>query len=224
MDSDKTVIATFTEIPEYTLSISIVGNGAVSYSGSSPYQEGEIVTLTATPSTGYEFSGWSGDLSGSVNPEQLIMDSDKTVIAIFTDQEKSSILVEKKIDWGIDSQYMNHPVFDFYATKTGGGTIDTFSLGDNEIKILTDLEPGEYQIVEDLMGWGTAEIHIKGGSYNHKVDGNTGAVEIEAGEMIVITFINRPPDFKIPEIPFGTLITLLVMMTGYAISRKKPIL
>ena len=35
------------------------------------------------PDPGYHFTGWSGDLSGTNNPENITMDSDKTVTATF---------------------------------------------------------------------------------------------------------------------------------------------
>jgi uncharacterized repeat protein (TIGR02543 family) len=43
-----------------------------------------VVTLTATPDTGYVFSGWSGDLTGSVNPATITMSSNRVVTATFT--------------------------------------------------------------------------------------------------------------------------------------------
>jgi uncharacterized repeat protein (TIGR02543 family) len=47
------------------------------------YTVGTTVTLTATPATGYSFTGWSGDLSGMKNPETVTMNTDKTVTASF---------------------------------------------------------------------------------------------------------------------------------------------
>ena len=93
MDSNKSINATFTEIPEYALSISIVGNGVITYNGSSPYPEGAKVTLTAYPDTGWEFDGWSGDLVSTDNPVTITMDSNKSINATFTE-----ILYEIEID------------------------------------------------------------------------------------------------------------------------------
>jgi uncharacterized repeat protein (TIGR02543 family) len=47
------------------------------------YAVGTTIALTATPATGYSFTGWSGDLSGTKNPETITMDTDKTVTASF---------------------------------------------------------------------------------------------------------------------------------------------
>ena len=48
------------------------------------YSSGTMVTLTATPNTGYSFSSWSGDLSGTANPTSVTMNGPKTVTANFT--------------------------------------------------------------------------------------------------------------------------------------------
>ena len=49
-----------------------------------PYSFGDVVPLTATPGAGWSFSGWSGDLTGSVNPVTITLNGNKTVTATFT--------------------------------------------------------------------------------------------------------------------------------------------
>ena len=84
MDGDKEITALFSLIPDYTLSV-IADNGTVAINpDQDTYQEGTVVTLTATPDEGYEFTGWSGDLSGTDNPVTITMDSDKEITALFT--------------------------------------------------------------------------------------------------------------------------------------------
>jgi hypothetical protein len=85
MDGDKTVMANFTEVT-YTLTVGTVGSGGVIKSPTQvSYLEGTEVTLTAVPSAGWQFSSWSGDLTGNTNPATITMDSNKTVTATFTD-------------------------------------------------------------------------------------------------------------------------------------------
>jgi hypothetical protein len=50
----------------------------------SSYLSGTVVTLTATPATGYSFTGWSGGLGGTGNLATITMDADKSVAANFT--------------------------------------------------------------------------------------------------------------------------------------------
>ena len=83
MDSHKSVTANFTQIPpQYTLTVQTEGQGSVSPS-SGIYESGTGVTLTATAAQGWEFSGWNGDLGGSSNPQSIVMDTDKYVLAKF---------------------------------------------------------------------------------------------------------------------------------------------
>jgi uncharacterized repeat protein (TIGR02543 family) len=83
IDSNKAVTATFTQ-DTYTLTISTVGSGVVNLNNSGPYYYGDVVELTAVPATGWSFSGWSGDLSGSNNAASITMTGDRSVTATFT--------------------------------------------------------------------------------------------------------------------------------------------
>jgi len=84
MDANKTVTATFTALPQYTLTANISGNGTVQLNPPGGiYNQGTVVSLTAVPGTGFRFSGWSGDLSGTANPASLTMNANKTVTATF---------------------------------------------------------------------------------------------------------------------------------------------
>ncbi|NIM15164.1 MAG: PKD domain-containing protein [Candidatus Aminicenantes bacterium] len=88
MNSDKNVTATFSQIPvpQYTLTVNTVGQGSVTLNPpGGVYDEGTVVTLTATPDAGWQFDNWSGDLSGTQNPTTITMNSDKTVTANFSE-------------------------------------------------------------------------------------------------------------------------------------------
>jgi plastocyanin len=47
------------------------------------YVSGTVVTLTATANSGYSFTGWSGDLTGSINPSTITVNSNKSCTATF---------------------------------------------------------------------------------------------------------------------------------------------
>jgi uncharacterized repeat protein (TIGR02543 family) len=83
VNSNKTITATFTVIT-YTLATTVVGNGTlVPDPAQASYVYGDLVLLTATPAPGYVFTGWSGNLSGTINPATLTMDGSKVVTATF---------------------------------------------------------------------------------------------------------------------------------------------
>ena len=73
--------ATFTPLTR-TLTISPTPvNGTVS--GAGDYAHGTTATLTATAASGYSFTGWTGNASGTINPLSLLIDGNKTVGANF---------------------------------------------------------------------------------------------------------------------------------------------
>jgi uncharacterized repeat protein (TIGR02543 family) len=83
MTSAKSVTATFA-IKTFALT-STAAHGSIGASpGNSPYDSGTVVTLTATPAAGYQFTGWSGALTGTTNPETITMTGAKSVTAGFT--------------------------------------------------------------------------------------------------------------------------------------------
>ena len=88
MDQAKEVTAVFTR-KEYTLSVEAEGEGTYSMEllSGTQTENGFLfesqVRLTATPDNGWMFTGWNGDLDGNINPETVIMDSDKNVTVQF---------------------------------------------------------------------------------------------------------------------------------------------
>lgn len=59
------------------------GTVSLSPAGGS-YASGTTVTATATAASGYTFTGWSGSHTGTANPTTIVMDGNKSVTAIFT--------------------------------------------------------------------------------------------------------------------------------------------
>jgi uncharacterized repeat protein (TIGR02543 family) len=92
MDGAKSVTATFTA-NTHVLTVSLAGDGSGSVSSSpagiacgadctESYSYGTVVTLTATPSPGSTFTGWSGACTGA-GACNVTMDGAKSVTAIF---------------------------------------------------------------------------------------------------------------------------------------------
>ncbi len=83
MDAAKTVTAVFA-IDRFGLTVSVTGEGGVALSpDGGTYDAGTVVTLTPAPSAGWHFDHWEDGLTGNANPEQVTMDSAKTVLAVF---------------------------------------------------------------------------------------------------------------------------------------------
>jgi hypothetical protein len=90
MDRARSVNAIFVQIT-HTLSVSVTGTGSVTGPGIScpadcteTYTHGTSVTLTATPGSGWRFSHWGGDCTGTATNCTVSMTTARSVIAIFT--------------------------------------------------------------------------------------------------------------------------------------------
>jgi uncharacterized repeat protein (TIGR02543 family) len=86
MNSNKNITANFTAIVAgtFTLNVNAVNGTVVKNPNQLSYLNGTNVALTATPNSGYVFSSWSGDATGSVSPVTVNMNSIKNVTANFT--------------------------------------------------------------------------------------------------------------------------------------------
>ena len=69
-------------VKNYDVSIETTEGGTVSYAGGS-IQAGQTVTVNATPSDGYKFTGWSGDATGNENPLTVTVYSNTNITANF---------------------------------------------------------------------------------------------------------------------------------------------
>ncbi|MCX6097088.1 MAG: stalk domain-containing protein, partial [Caldiserica bacterium] len=68
----------------HTLLSAVMGNGLLSVEPQkTSYPAGSTVTFTARPAPGWEFTGWSGSVTGTANPLALTMDDNKSVLATF---------------------------------------------------------------------------------------------------------------------------------------------
>jgi len=96
------------EKTEYTLTVNILpaGGGTVDLSPSNvTYPEGIEVTLSPNPSSGYEFTSWSGTDASYVNNNKIVMSKNMTVIANFSINSSSSLNSYFPIEEGVKWTY-----------------------------------------------------------------------------------------------------------------------
>ncbi len=122
------VLVTGQTIPR-TLTLTGTGHGAVKINGvpqslpwSGQFPHGTSVTVEAVPAAGWEFSSWSGDGSGSANPRLFVLNSDKAIMANFS--QLSYTLSVAKVGGG--SAKVNGAVVSLpYSTQFLSGTAVT---------------------------------------------------------------------------------------------------
>ena len=109
-----------------TTSTAGTGTGTVAKAPSqSSYACGDTVSVTATPGGGSVFSGWSGDLTGTINPGSVDMTVNRSVTATFTlgSNPPAMALSPTSISQSVTQGGNASPV-SFTIANTGGGTLD----------------------------------------------------------------------------------------------------
>jgi uncharacterized protein (TIGR02145 family)/uncharacterized repeat protein (TIGR02543 family) len=85
MTGAKSVTATFALNAPNSFALTVLAtNGTVTkLPDAAQYDSGTVVTLTPSPAAGYQFTGWSGGLTGTTNPGSITMTGAKSVTANF---------------------------------------------------------------------------------------------------------------------------------------------
>jgi len=137
MVSSDVSSATFT-LSNSTLTINIIGTGTVAVSvngtpatGSSPYtiKSGSTVVLTASDDASFDFSEWTGDLTGTDNPATFTMSGNMTITAVFINVAPETLPYSENFDsltapnlpefWTIENVVGELPT---WITEAGTGT------------------------------------------------------------------------------------------------------
>ena len=82
IDGPKTVTATFLRTFKFTTIVNPEGAGTIT-PDSGRYVRDVSFEVEAVPEPGWEFTNWEGDFTGSVNPFDLTMNGNKTLVANF---------------------------------------------------------------------------------------------------------------------------------------------
>lgn len=139
MSAARNVIATFAALPTYALTVNVSGSGTVSSSPagiscgadcSENYTSSTSVSLTATPASGYTFSGWNGACSGT-GTCSVSMTSARTVTATFVSSSSGTPTSTYLITWDAvsSSQLTGYKLYYSVLPFTSGGVINAIDIG-----------------------------------------------------------------------------------------------
>jgi rhodanese-related sulfurtransferase len=180
-----------------TVSVSPVSGGSVlvndvEYTGSTRFPQYSNVKLEAIAGEGYEFSEWTGDLTGSENPEYLEMNCSKQVTANFLPlsasasignfvwEDKDADGVQDAGEYGINGVIVNlYDSVNNFIEATITSVVGFYSF--------TDLEPGSYYLEFIEYGGGYVFSPINQGNSDHVdsdvyLTGRTDIITLNHGE------------------------------------------
>ena len=181
--------ATATVTVDYTLTSTAGSGGSITRSPNlTQYSAATVLTLTAVPSNGFVFTGWSGALSGDAASQTLTMNSNQTVGANFAIVERPEISVSYE---GVDI--------------------------DNDDSSPSSIEGTDFGSVEPLVGsvsrtyrvhnTGNARLNLGEATSNSPdftVDGLSSSIEAGAYDDFTVTFAPDSTGLKSAIILFTT--------------------
>ena len=131
MNANKTITGNFT-LNAYTLNVTSTNGSVVKNPSQATYNHGTSVQLTATPNTGYTFTSWSGDATGSTNPLTVSMTSNKNITANYTAVAGSFILNVTAVNGTVVKNpdlvgYVSGASVQLTATPSSGYTFTSWS-------------------------------------------------------------------------------------------------
>jgi uncharacterized repeat protein (TIGR02543 family) len=186
----------FKNSQNYNLTINNPTNGTiVSNSNLEYYVDGTSVTLTATPKPGYEFTSWSGDISGTTNPLTVVMNSNKTVSANFAKATSFTFETPGSSSWTVPPGVANITLNTWGGGGAGGSAYSGIATANTQARggggaggsfasITLNVTPG--QIINYTIGAGS--VGTASGFTNLSFAGAGGAsfVNINGGPTIVL--------------------------------------
>jgi hypothetical protein len=168
----------------YTLTVNTVGSGSVTRApDQATYIYGTEVILTADPDTGWSFESWSGDLTGSTNPETITMNGNKTVNATFGISQYTVTAASGAngsiapagdiiVDYGDDLL--------FIATADIGYEADTWTVDGNSVQT-----GGTSYTLSNITADHTVDVTFKISQYTVTAASGANGLIAPAGDIIV---------------------------------------
>lgn len=175
--SNQTIAASFSP-SSFTVNVTVAGSGSVAKSPDQPsYLGGSSLQLTATPTPGWNFAGWSGSVTGSANPLNLTVTSNLNITAtfsqhVYTWNQAGSAAWTTAANW---TPARTTPATDDVLVFNGGGAVTATAVPTQSI--------GQLQVASGtnvtLTPSGAAALTLNGSSGN--------GLDIGAGSTLTVT-------------------------------------
>jgi len=188
-----------------TLTTSIVGNGTIDIDLDLPvYDCGDVVQLTANPSAGWAFDGWSGDVVSNDNPLTVTMDMalDLTATFIFTGPPQPPVAVDDE------------------AEVVTGSSVDVDVLA-NDTDVNNDIDPSTVTVVNQPFNGSITNIDAGSGAIRYLHDGGvavadsfTYTVEDHTGRRSNQAMVRIQIVPSVPPVAQDDFLTVLVGSAG----------
>lgn len=123
VDSNMTVTGSFaSDFKQFSLNVDVTGKGEVSVNPLpilGTYDTNTVVVLSAAPVPGWQFDGFTGDLSSTSLVDSVTMDADKNIAAKFSEIQFGSSALEIDSTWDL---------YDAVMTANNNSIVDTLVL------------------------------------------------------------------------------------------------
>ncbi|WP_073109749.1 PKD domain-containing protein, partial [Hymenobacter daecheongensis] len=130
----------------YALTVNISGTGTVSRNpDAASYASGTGVTLTASPGSGQQFTGWSGDVTSMANPLNITMSANRTITATFAPLPTGGQAVTSFTLINADSDQD-------IQTLANGGTLNLAALPTRNLNLRANTSPAAVGSVRFSLG------------------------------------------------------------------------
>jgi uncharacterized repeat protein (TIGR02543 family) len=213
--AQATANATYATIAPSTYTLALNYNNTQGGASASPsasgniYTAGAVVQLYASASSGYHFTGWSGDVSGAANPITITMNGNKNITANFASGDPNlgtlTVTIQPQaaatagVTWGFNandfrasgSSYTTFPATYFITLHPVAGwlgptlqlmTITAGQTTNVNVTFTQDTTPGLLTVTLSPPSVVTAGVqwHVNGGAY-----GNGASVSLPPGNYTV---------------------------------------
>lgn len=199
------LVANF-ESDTYTLNVTAENGTVMKDPEMTDYNSGEIVVLTAEPVTGYVFTEWTGDETGTQNPLSVTMNSNKNITANFTEIPPNTFALNVVALNGSvlkdpeSISYNSGDIVELTATPNAGYTFtgwsDDASGSDNPLSVTMS---SDMNITANFSGQYPAGVNL----------GSAGNFAVLAGAEIANTGISTYIIGDVGSFPTGTVNGLL---------------